>query len=144
MIHPFSSNPAKKIKEDFWLSLAERLKGVGANDIVIVGSKEEMGEAEKLSRLLGAKDLTGKLSLRNLAFFLKYNCALFIGLDSGPMHLASMLGLPVVGLFKVSDSKRWGPFNTKSLILENKSEEDLSRRVEDIVKFACSNQSGKI
>lgn len=138
VIHPFSSNPAKKIKEDFWLNLAQRLKLTSANDIVIIGSKEEMGEAEKLSTCLGAKDLTGKLSLRNLASFLKYNCGLFIGLDSGPMHLASMLGLPVVGLFKISDSKRWGPFNTKSLVLENKCEEDLSRGIEDIVKFACS------
>ncbi|MDD4182229.1 MAG: glycosyltransferase family 9 protein [Candidatus Omnitrophica bacterium] len=144
VIHPFTSNPSKKIGDDFWVSLINRLKNSCARDIVVIGSKDEMGEAFELAEKLKIENLTGKLSLRNLAAFLKYNCSVFVGLDSGPMHLASMIRVPVAGLFKTSNSKRWGPFNTQSLILENKSEEGLKQKIEDIIKFACSNVLRKI
>jgi len=144
VIHPFTSNPSKKIEDDFWMSLVNRLKNSCAKDVVIIGSKDEMSVSAELSKKFKIEDLTGKLSLRNLAAFLKYNCSVFIGLDSGPMHLASIIGVPVVGLFKTSNSKRWGPFNTQSLILENKSEEGLKQKIEDIIKFACSNVLRKI
>ena len=34
---------------------------------------------------------------------------LFIGNDSGPMHLAAILGRPVIAIFGPSDPRRWGP-----------------------------------
>jgi len=144
IIHPFTSNPSKKIEDDFWVSLVNRLKDSCAKNIVVIGSKDEMNESAELAEKLKIDNLTGKLSLRNLATFLKYNCSVFVGLDSGPMHLASIIGAPVVGLFKTSNSKRWGPFNTQSLILEDKSEEGLKQRIEDIIKFACPNLLHKI
>lgn len=144
VIHPFTSNPAKKIEDDFWASLVGRLKNSCAKNIVIVGSKEEMEEASQLSEKLKVDNLAGRLSLRNLAAFFKYNCSVFVGLDSGPMHLASIIGVPVIGLFKASNAKRWGPFATQSLILEGKSEETLRQKVDDIIKFTCSNVLHKI
>lgn len=144
VIHPFTSNPSKKIEEDFWISLAARLKNSCAKNMVIIGSKDETDESARLAEKLKIKNLTGKFSLRNLAAFLKYNCDVFIGLDSGPMHLASILGIPVVGLFTISNSKRWGAFNTQSLILENKSTEGLKQKIGDIIKFACPNILYKI
>jgi ADP-heptose:LPS heptosyltransferase len=50
-----------------------------------------------------------EMDLGSLAAFLK-GCDLFLGGDSGPMHLASALGVPVVGLFAPSDPVRNGPF----------------------------------
>lgn len=46
------------------------------------------------------------------------NLTLFIGADSGVMHLASAAGTPTVGLFKVTDAERWGPYggNNRALV----------------------------
>jgi heptosyltransferase-3 len=144
VIHPFTSNPSKKIDTDFWTELCRRLKHSCERDIAIIGSKDEMNEGAQLAQNTGAENLTGKLSLRNLAAFLKYNCDVFIGLDSGPMHLASMFKLPVVGLFKASDCRRWAPFNTRSLIVQSKTDDGFKQKIEDIVKFTCPNQPSKI
>jgi lipopolysaccharide heptosyltransferase I len=53
--------------------------------------------------------LVPEMGLTTLAAFLK-GCDVFVGGDSGPLHLASALGVPVLGLFGPSDPVRNGPF----------------------------------
>jgi heptosyltransferase-3 len=42
-------------------------------------------------------------------------CALFIGADSGVMHLAGASGTPTIGLFCVSDEIKYAPYGNKSM-----------------------------
>ncbi|HEV8523861.1 MAG TPA: glycosyltransferase family 9 protein [Terriglobales bacterium] len=44
---------------------------------------------------------------------------LFIGGDSGPMHLAAALGIPVVAIFGPTDPARNGPYGTPSIVLRS-------------------------
>jgi len=44
---------------------------------------------------------------------------LFIGGDTGPLHLAAALNIPVVGLFGPTDPARTGPFGTKAIALRH-------------------------
>ena len=44
---------------------------------------------------------------------------LFIGGDTGPMHLAAALGVPVVAIFGPTDPARTGPYGTQSVVLRN-------------------------
>jgi heptosyltransferase-1 len=44
---------------------------------------------------------------------------LFIGGDTGPMHLAAALGIPVVAIFGPTDPARNGPFGTRSIVLRS-------------------------
>ncbi len=44
---------------------------------------------------------------------------MFIGGDTGPMHLAAALQVPVVGIFGPTDPSRNGPFGTRSIVLRN-------------------------
>jgi heptosyltransferase-1 len=44
---------------------------------------------------------------------------LFIGGDTGPLHLAAALHIPVIALFGPTDPARNGPFRTKSIVLRN-------------------------
>ncbi|HWR34261.1 MAG TPA: lipopolysaccharide heptosyltransferase I [Clostridia bacterium] len=44
---------------------------------------------------------------------------LFIGGDTGPMHLAAALGVPVVALFGPTDPARNGPYGTRSIVLRS-------------------------
>ena len=56
-----------------------------------------------------AINLAGQTTLSQLAALLK-KCALFIGVDSGPMHLAAALDVPIIALFGPSHFKRWAPW----------------------------------
>lgn len=47
------------------------------------------------------------------------NARLFIGGDTGPMHLAAALRIPVVGIFGPTDPARNGPFGTRCVVLRN-------------------------
>jgi heptosyltransferase-1 len=42
---------------------------------------------------------------------------LFVGGDTGPLHLAAALKVPVVALFGPTDPARNGPYGTKSIVL---------------------------
>src|SRR5205823_13770410 len=44
---------------------------------------------------------------------------MFIGGDTGPLHLAAALGIPVVGLFGPTDPARTGPFGTQAVALRH-------------------------
>lgn len=44
---------------------------------------------------------------------------LFIGGDTGPLHLAAALGIPVVAIFGPTNPARNGPFSTRSVVLRN-------------------------
>lgn len=45
--------------------------------------------------------------------------SLFIGGDSGPMHLAAALGIPVVAIFGPTDPARNGPYSTRRIVLRD-------------------------
>jgi heptosyltransferase-1 len=46
---------------------------------------------------------------------------LFIGGDTGPLHLAAALKIPVVAIFGPTDPARNGPYGTRSIVLRNPS-----------------------
>ena len=61
-------------------------------------------------------DLVGTLSLETLLAVLK-QARLFLGNESGPMHMAAATGTPVVGLFGLTHPLRWGPVGVPSIAL---------------------------
>lgn len=61
-------------------------------------------------------DLSGSIGLRELCGVLK-GAELFVGIDSGVMHLASALDIPVVGLFGPTDPFYVGPQNGRSIVV---------------------------
>ena len=57
--------------------------------------------------------------------------SVFIGGDTGPLHLASALGVPVVAIFGPTDPARNGPYGGRYVVLRNpESKRDHSRRTE--------------
>jgi lipopolysaccharide heptosyltransferase I len=48
---------------------------------------------------------------------------IFIGGDTGPLHLAAALGIPVVGLYGPTDPARTGPFGTQAMALRHPESE---------------------
>ena len=74
-------------------------------------------------------DLTGKTTLRQAIIAMK-NCRLFLGNDSGPMHLASAAGIPVVEIschplngkpWHPNSPKLYGPWRVPSRVVQHRS-----------------------
>ncbi|MGC9269094.1 glycosyltransferase family 9 protein [Acidiphilium sp.] len=72
------------------------------------GAGERAAAAPVLAGLPGAIDLVGALSVAEAAAALA-QCALFIGNDSGLMHLAAAAGVPTLGLFGRSRASEYAP-----------------------------------
>lgn len=83
--------------------------------IVIVGANQDDGDAvaEDLAVMAPATrstlNLQGKTDLADLVAVLR-RCRLFLGADSGVMHLAAAAGAPVVAIFGPSNHRAWAPW----------------------------------
>ena len=62
-------------------------------------------------------DLVGKTDLAEIFLIMKKS-KMFIGNDSGLMHLSALANIPTVGLFGPSDSKRYHPWGQKLWLLK--------------------------
>ena len=98
--------------------LADRIsREIGAR-ILILGSMGDRLVASQICRKTGpgAIDLTGKTTLAQ-AIGIIARCRLFITNDSGLMHVASALRVPLVAIFGSTDPLRTGPLSKNSRVL---------------------------
>jgi ADP-heptose:LPS heptosyltransferase len=92
---------------------------VGAGDTVESnGMITALVKADAKGKDIEVRDLTGTLNLRALTALLM-RARLFVGIDSGVMHLASASDVPVVALFGPTDPFYVGPQNTRSAVVSH-------------------------
>lgn len=121
-IHPGASCPSKIWPNDRFAAVADRLVVKYAAQIIIVAGPKDTVLANKILHHMhqAAVNLAGKTSLSQLASLLK-RCDLFISNDSGPVHIASALGVPVISIFGRKQAglgpRRWGPLGLKDRFL---------------------------
>ena len=87
--------------------------------IALVGGPDEREAAAQIIARTAAPvvDLVGSLSLETLLAVLK-QARLFLGNESGPMHMAAAAGIPVVGLFGLTPPSQWGPVGVPNIALQ--------------------------
>ena len=85
---------------------------------VVTGSGSDVPLADSVVAGSGgaAVSLAGSTSLRALAGVARL-AAVFVGNDSGPMHVAASQGTPVVGLFGPNTPERYAPRGAPSRVL---------------------------
>jgi ADP-heptose:LPS heptosyltransferase len=109
VVHPGARWVYKQWPKDRWISLLNRLgKQMGVYPIMIAGP----GEEELVSEITSGLTVPHKMKMTSfdeLVGLLK-GADLFVGLDSGPMNLASVLGVPSVALFGPGDFEQWHPY----------------------------------
>ncbi len=99
IIHPGPSWPVREWPFEKWQELVSGLRQQGFTDIVQigVGRYSTVGKV-RVNDVPGTVSLVDKLSLEEA--FAVISCAkLYIGIDSGPLHIAAAVGAPAVGLF---------------------------------------------
>lgn len=78
-----------------------------------------------LDALPGAIDLIGRLSLPEIAAFLS-RVALFVGNDSGLMHLAAAARAPTLGLFGPTNAAEYAPSGRRAAVCAGRTMDDIS------------------
>ncbi len=91
---------AKRWPEDRWIELSRRMLGSGIDRILVFGSPSETTLGEAIASAVGSRchSLCGKTDLRQ-AMALIAACRLLVTNDSGLMHVAAALNVPLVAIF---------------------------------------------
>lgn len=115
-LHLGAGFPSKQLPPEKFAAVVRTLRchDPSRRFVVVGGAGEDL-----LVEALGERvcDLTGRLSLQETAAVLE-RCELFIGNDSGPMHLAAAVGTPVVACFGPSETWRFHPYGVAHRIAE--------------------------
>jgi ADP-heptose:LPS heptosyltransferase len=93
------------------------LAGAGIAVLGGPGVEERAMAAPVLAAFPAAVDLVGSLALPEVAAVLR-RAALFLGNDSGLMHLAAAAGTPTIGLFGRSSAAEYGPSGPRAVAVE--------------------------
>jgi len=121
-------NPGSSWKSKIWPSknyaqLADILiKNFKAKVVLLWGPGEE-NLVKSISDLMEEKPLIApRTGLKKLTSLIS-QCTLFIGSDSAPLHIASSLSIPAIGLYGPTDPQRNGPYGSGNVAIKK----DLSR-----------------
>lgn len=109
-IHP-GTVPVKRWPLDRWAAVADALAERHGAAVVLTGSREEapLTAAVAAAMRTPALDLAGRTDFPTLGAVFE-RCALVLGPDSGPLHLAVAVGTPTIHLYGPADPAKFGPW----------------------------------
>ena len=117
--HPISRWQTKLWPEANFTRLAVELVTKLQATVVFTGSTQDRDTITRIIEETGVGGLynwAGTTNLRELAYVYK-NATVVVSTDSGPMHLAAVLGTPVVALFGPTAPWRTGPYGMAHKVL---------------------------
>jgi heptosyltransferase-2 len=134
-------HPGAGKKENVWpaekfAELAYLLNKQFGAQILISEGPDDKNYVQDMTKILKEKYGLGRfirhkgLLMRNLA--LLNLCRLFVSNDTGIMHLASGLTVPVVGLFGPSKAYEWGPLGENKVSVQSASSKITDINVESV------------
>lgn len=114
-----SYGPAKRWPASRFAQLASLLQQRKAAEILVIGSADEAEIAASMASSMEKKPavLVGETTLADLMGLIS-RASLFVSNDTGPMHMANALGVPVVAIFGPTDPAVTGPFQKPSVCLK--------------------------
>jgi ADP-heptose:LPS heptosyltransferase/GT2 family glycosyltransferase len=112
-VHPVSGNVMRQWPLSHFADLIELLLRDFDVHVALIGTADERAAIEQIAwqvrRPQAVFCLAGALPLQSLPQFLS-RCALFVGNNSGPKHIAAGLGVPTIGLHSgIVDAVEWAP-----------------------------------
>jgi len=112
------------LTSDFYIDIAKKLKKELDPCYVITGSENEIASTRELVRALKSRafDWVGRTDLQEL-FALTSKADLMLTVNTGTVHIAAALEVPVVGLFDpdYANSNVWRPYGVNHYIVEIRS-----------------------
>jgi len=138
IINPCSSHPLRNWSTQNYAEVADHAQTELGLQLVLSGGPSELekntGAAIEAHMQGNCLNLVGKDTLEQSKALLN-KADLVISPDSGPVHIASALGTPVIGLYAATWSRRSGPYNSLELCVdrfEQAARKFRSKRPEDL------------
>lgn len=121
MISPCSSHVLRNWQPERYASVADYAISELNMRVVLIGGPSELelqtGREIESAMTGTAQNLIGKDTI-NQSVALLQQAAVVLSPDSGPVHLASAVGTPVIGLYAATPSRRSGPYNSLELCVD--------------------------
>jgi ADP-heptose:LPS heptosyltransferase len=134
LIHPGSGSPAKCWPLGNFLELAAKFKGNGAGVRFMIGEVErERWSGGDFEQLKSTGELREPKSYAELLAELS-TAATFVGNDSGPGHLAGIIGLPTVSIFTTTKPEQWQPLGPRVQAISAPTVDQAYKRAMEIIK----------
>ena len=117
-----AAKPSNRWPTEQWAELAALILDRTSLAVVLTGGSVDAGRGRLINNLFGNEerllDCTGRTSLKQLGGLFLSADTVVTG-DTGPMHIASALGVRTIGLFGPADPGRTGPFNHLNLVVRS-------------------------
>lgn len=119
VINPGAGWPSKLWSTDRFAAVARHLGEANAlATLVVWGGDQERAWAEQIvAQSAGHAKLAPPTSLCQLASLVR-RARLFVGSDTGPLHIAAAVGTPSVGLFGPMPAGRNGPYGSRHIAVQ--------------------------
>lgn len=113
-----SARPARNWFPERFALLADRIISELGAAVVFVGGGEDRELVRRVIAGMRGKAVSaaGELSIEHSAALLS-RCACLVSSDTGPLHLATAVGTPVIGLYGSTDPARTGPVGKANRVL---------------------------
>lgn len=110
LLHPGSRSPHRCYPSDRFSAVIEKVSAQTEVNWLLIGGPSEQASLEAIAKGCGdnVKAITESLSVEALAALIS-EADLFVGHDSGPMHIAAAVGAPIVALYGSQEVKTWAP-----------------------------------
>lgn len=130
IVHPGAKGDQKLWDNEKWAAVVRYLCARGVK-VVLIGSHirrwggAEVRDQENCAAIHAlcpkdCVDLAGKVEDMRLLSALIKEARLYCGLDTGPTHLASLLGVPVIEVYRFTDDNTfalWRPYGPKARVI---------------------------
>jgi ADP-heptose:LPS heptosyltransferase/GT2 family glycosyltransferase len=115
-VHPSVGNEMRQWPLEHFCVLIDQLVETENVHVILIGGADEAALGAKVLETVANPtsvwSLIGRIKLGDLPALMA-RCALFVGNNSGPQHIAAGLGVPTVGIHSgVVDAREWGPMGT--------------------------------
>ena len=129
VMNPGAGWGAKRWPAERYAAVAVELARIGLASVVNIGPGEStLAHAFSVDQNARTFPMSG--SIGELIACTR-RASLFIGGDTGPLHLAAALNIPVVGIYGPTNPARNGPYGTRAVVLRHPaSKRDHTRRSE--------------
>ncbi len=113
-LNPAGTWETKRWGLEKFASLGDMLaENLGAKILILWGNDKELDDARKIYSSMKIKPIIPpKTNLKQLASILK-RCSFVISNDSGPMHIATAVGTPTLGIYGPTNPYAQGPYGEK-------------------------------
>ncbi|HEY5766196.1 MAG TPA: lipopolysaccharide heptosyltransferase II [Candidatus Udaeobacter sp.] len=112
--------PAKRWLPERFAEVAAKITAQASAQWILLGTKNDTAIGEQIATAIGdhCVNRIGQTTLDQLIDELR-RCRLLLTNDTGTMHLAALLGVPVVAIFGSTEPRLTGPLGNKHIILRH-------------------------